>query len=333
MRSSERARALLISALLALGAAAPSPAWAVDADAQTFFAQGRNLRAEGRCAEAIVAFRRALDLYPQGLGALRNIAECEEALGQFASARNNWWSLRRAVLQSNEPKYDGWERDAEQAYERLASRVARLTIVLRGAQLERAEVSIDGKPLDPRLVGVEIERDLGPHVIEVAYGGAAPLRRQVELAAGERESVTIDLPAAAQAGSHAVPVTPVVPAAPAPPRGGSGMRTAGFVALGVGGGGVVAALIAGAVRNSALDEIEAACPSLTGCSPALQDAESRGRTAATLVNVFGAVAIAGVGVGVPLLFLGRGSSADPAPVRVGVGPLAGGAAAQIGGRF
>lgn len=330
MRPSNRARALVIAALLALGAAAPSPAWAIDADAQAFFAQGRNLRAEGRCAEAIVAFRRALDLYPQGLGALRNIAECEEALGQFASARNDWWSLRRAVLQSNEPKYAGWERDAEQAYERLASRVARLTIALRGAQLEQAEVSIDGKPLDPRLVGVEIERDLGPHVIEVAYGGAAPLRRQVELAAGERELVTIDVPAPAQ---PLAPVAPATPAPPALPSAGNGMRAAGIAALAVGGGGVVAALIAGAVRNSALDEIKSACPSLTGCSPELQDAESRGSTAATLVNVFGVVAIAGVGVGVPLIFLGGGESSRPAPVRVGVGPVAGGAAAQIGGRF
>src|SRR6185436_11743436 len=102
-------------------------------DSKTFFAQGRQLRAAGNCPDAIVAFRRALEAFPQGLGALRNIAECEEQLGQFASARNDWWSLRRAVLQSNELRYESWEKDAEQGYARLATKVAKITIRIHGA--------------------------------------------------------------------------------------------------------------------------------------------------------------------------------------------------------
>jgi hypothetical protein len=173
VRSSSRSLDSLVIAL-ALGVLWPASARADDSE--TFFAQGRALRAEDKCAEAIVAFRRALDLKPQGIGSLRNIAECEEALGQFASARTDWWSLRRAVLQSNEPKYQGWEKDAEEAYRRLEPKVGHLTVRLEGVSIERARVSIDGKPLDPRLVGVELERDLGAHVIEVRYDGAAHAR-------------------------------------------------------------------------------------------------------------------------------------------------------------
>jgi hypothetical protein len=327
---------ILAIGLLALSVAPPTPAHATEEDAKTFFAQGRKLRAEGNCTEAIVAFRRALDVYPQGLGALRNIAECEEQLGQVASARNDWWSLRRAVLMSNEPKYEGWDKDAEQAHARLEDKVARMTVNLRGQGLDRVHVTIDGKPLDPRLIGVELERDLGPHIVEALYGGAAPVRKKLELAAGQREVVTLDIPAPAKATG---PVAAGGPAPP-PPDAGGAMRAAGIVALGVGGVGLVGTVISVIERGAALSAIDAECPSHTGCAPGLREEEQRGRTAATLVNVFGAVTIIGIGAGVPLFFLGRGSSEAPKKanaaairVRMGVAPLGGGAAAQIGGTF
>ncbi|MCC6553126.1 MAG: tetratricopeptide repeat protein [Polyangiaceae bacterium] len=334
MTSSSRSLALRLLAAAALTAAA-IPALAADGDARTFFAQGRRLRAEGKCAEAIVAFRRALDLYPQGLGSIRNIAECEEQLGQYASARNDWWSLRRAVLQSNEPRYDGWDRDAERAYARLEPRVGRLTVALRGESLGRVRLVIDGKPLDPRLVGVELERDLGPHVIEAFYGGAAPIRRSVDLASGQRATVTLDIPAA--------------PAEPAPgPRrsaqpdagGHGGARTAGIVALAPGGAGLAGAVAAAVVRGDALSRIDGACPTRKGCPEDVRADEDTGRTATTLANVFGVVAIVGVGAGVPLLLLGgssgggqRAAPGNAPRLDVGLAPLGGGAAARVGGRF
>lgn len=336
MRSSKRTRALLAVGLLALAlaSAAPSPAHATEEDARTFFAQGRQLRAEGRCADAIVAFRRALDLFPHGLGALRNIAECEEQLGQYASARNDWWSLRRAVLQSNEPKYEGWDKDAEVAYARLEGKVARITVQLRGASTERAHVSIDGKPLDPRLVGVELERDLGPHMVEVAYGGAAPVGKRIELTSGEREVVTLDIPKPS-------PIGPTVAPVEAPQdTSAEKMRVAGIVGLSVGGVGMVGAVVSTLVRSSALSSITEVCKSLKNCPASVEEDEQRGRTASTLVNVFGAVALVGVGVGVPLFVLGgkqsgaqQGAAGPKAAWRVDVAPLPGGAAAQVGGRF
>lgn len=335
MRSSRRSRTWLAAGLLALAAAsAPARAGATEEDAKTFFAQGRKLRAEHRCTDAIIAFRRALDLYPQGLGALRNIAECEEELGLYASARNNWWSLRRAVLQSNEPKYDGWDSDAEQAYNRLESKVARVTVKLHGKSLDRAQVSIDGKPLDPRLVGVEIERDLGSHMIEASYGGAAPVQKKIELAPGQRLEVTLEIP-------EAKPAEKPRPAqAPPPAEGGGGLRTAGIAALTVGGAGLVGTVVSALVRGNALSTIDELCPARVNCPTSLEEDERRGRTAATLVNVFGAVTIVGVGVGVPLLVLsGKSGAAKPgeqgrkAGWQVEIAPLPEGAAARVQGRF
>jgi len=342
VRSSSRAAALcLLSLTLATATAA-----ATEEDSKTFFAQGRQLRAAGNCADAIVAFRRALDVFPQGLGALRNIAECEEQLGQFASARNDWWSLRTAVLQSNEPKYEGWEKHAEEGYTRLAPKVAKMIVRLRGAEPNQVRITIDGKPLDPRLVGIELERDLGPHTIEAVYGGATPIVEKRTLVAGSREEITLEIPALKQGPGGGTPGGPTPPY-----TGNSVMRAGGFVALGVGGLSAVGAVISLVVQRNAVSTVETGCGKMIECRvphadlERLQAANTRAKTATILVDVLGGVAIAGVGVGIGLVVAGSGSRPPakgdaPKPaaargfeVKVGVAPTAGGAQLWTGGRF
>lgn len=318
MRSSkDRLAALGLAGLFAL---APAAALAAEDDSKTLFAQGRELRTAGKCDQAIIAFRRALELNPSGLGSLRNIAECEEKLRLYASARRSYWDLRRAVLQSNEPKYQGWDKDAEAAYRALEAKVSRLTVELRGDKLDRASILLDGKPLDPRLAGVEIERDLGLHTIEVHYGGAAPLTSKVTLAEGQRETVTIEVPSARQERRPPPP--------PPPETGSSGLRIGGFVALGVGAAGLGAMVASIAIRSSALSDIEAGCPGYesASCPAALRGRYDTGVTASTLANVFGGLAIAGAGAGATLLVLSRGSaggsggSGAPRAAAVGIVP-------------
>jgi hypothetical protein len=336
---------LAASALLALAATLGAPARAEDSE--SFFAQGRTLRAHGKCAEAIVAFRHALDLKPQGLGSLRNVAECEEEIGEFASARSDWWSLRRAVLQSNEPKYQGWERDAEQAYARLEPKMARLTVKLAGLALERVRISIDGKPLDPRLIGVELERDLGAHTVEAFYGGVAPVTEKRTLAAGAREVVTLAIPALTAGEGGATSGD-----APAEP-GNRPLRTAGVAMLAAGGVGAVGAAIALGVRQSALAQFDVCAPAYQGCPPSLRSALTRGQTASTFLGVFGVVAGVGIVSGIPMSVLGSrprdptagdGKPSNPvaptlpatgrdARVVLGFAPVGGGAAGYVEGRF
>src|SRR5262249_34943070 len=155
----------------------------------------------------------------------RNIAECEEQLGEYASARNDWWSLRRAALQSNEARYAGWDKHAEEGYNRLATKVAHLTVRLEGPELERVRVTLDGKPLDPRLIGVELERDLGVHTVEAAYGGVSSVVAKRTLTEGARDVVTLVIPSVAVRD-----VAPAPAPAVAPKVDRHGLRTGGFVA-------------------------------------------------------------------------------------------------------
>ena len=311
-----------------------APARADNQDSETFFAQGRQLRQAGNFPGAITAFRRALEIKPEGLGALRNVADCEELLGQFASARNDWWNLRRAVLQSNDPKYQTWDKDADAAYSRLANKVARLTVRVTGESLDRVRVSIDGKPLDPRLLGVELERDLGLHTVEGAYGGAAPVVEKRALTAGATETVTLVIPAPKPTDKPPGAIPPEgTPPIASPPADNVGLRRAGIAALGVGGLGVVGTVVAIVVRGAALSTVEASCaPPSARCNASqdVADAYSRGKTFSLLANIFGGVGIAGIGAGVAMIVVSGSSSAPtPAPaaavkIDAGVSPLPGG---------
>jgi hypothetical protein len=333
VRSSSRAALSFAAVLLVAG-----PARADNQDSETFFAQGRQLRQAGDCPGAITAFRRALEIKPEGLGALRNVADCEELLGQFASARNDWWNLRRAVLQSNDPKYKGWDTDAEAAYAKLASKVARIVVRITGESLDRVRVSIDGKPLDPRLLNVELERDLGLHTVEGAYGGAAPVIEKRVLTVGATETVTLVIPAPRPTDTAPAAIAPVATTTspvvtPLPPADNVGLRRAGIAAVGVGGLGVVGTVIAIVVRGSALSAVEASCKPGVRClaSQDVADAYSRGKTFSLLANVFGGVGIAGIGAGVAMILV-SGSSSAPAPAPAAVKVDAGAAPLPGGGR-
>ncbi|WP_437288173.1 tetratricopeptide repeat protein [Sorangium sp. So ce406] len=323
MRSFERQLLTLCTAALLAAAPAPALAAGAEEDAKTLFARGRELRGAGQCEQAIIAFRSALEIYPEGLGALRNIAECEEALGLYASARRDWWDLRRAALQSTEAKYAGWSEDAELRYRALGSKVGTLTLKVQGAEGRQVQVALDGKPLDPRLLGVELERDLGAHTVELFYGGAAPLTERVELTPGAQRVVTLTVPPPITARD-----APAAPGAPAPPPSSSAVRTGGYVALGVGGAGAIATVVALAVRAGAVSAVEEGCsPAGDGayvCPPSLQGDYDTGRTASTLAGVFAGVGLVGIGAGVTLLLLsppGPASAAQGAPASAARGAL------------
>jgi hypothetical protein len=296
-------------------------------DAKDLFARGRELRTAGDCAGAILVFRKARDLYPAGLGSLRNIAECEESLGHYASGRRAWLDLKRALVGNEDHKYEGWSTDADQAATRLAPKVATLSVDLSAsgpqgqvASAEGIDITVNGEPLAPGLVGTPLERDPGKYVVRVAGARvAAPQEQTVELAPGDTKRASLRV--------VVLPPATTAPAAaltPAPVARGDGQkvrRTATWAAFGVGAAGLVGLGVSLLVRQGALDTLNnnctekngaLSCPS--GTESTLQPSSDTGRTASTLVNVFGAVAIVGVATGVVLLATSHPRSAGTALV-------------------
>lgn len=294
----------IAAVVVALTASLPSSsAFAGEPESKTLFAEGRKLREEKKCAEAIIVFRRALDTYPEGLGSLRNIAECEQELGLFASARRDWNDLRVAVLQSRSPKYEGWDKDAADAKAALDSRVGYVTIQITGDRPEGTRIQLNGKTFDPRLIGVPLEQDNGSLTLEVFYGAAQPLSKTTTIEEGSRATLSVEIPKGA--------VAKVGP--PETPDNGRaatsrGMKIGGGVALGIGGLAAVGLGVSIGIRQDALATVEKACPDPKQICSAAADVE-RGRTASTLVNVFAVGAAVGVGLGLTLVLAAPSESA------------------------
>jgi hypothetical protein len=316
-----------------LGVGAPE-ASAQAGQSETFFAEGRKLRQAGKCHEALIVFKRSLELDPSRIGSLRNIAECEVQLRRYASARRSYWDLRRAALQSSDPRYQGWEKDAEAAYDALTSKVPRLTIKLTGAgdTRQRTKVTIDGLPLDPRMIDVELEQDEGSHIVEADYGAVAPVVEKLSLNEGERRTLTLTIPDR----PSAPPPTGSSVAPPPPPPGRGPLFVAGVSGLAVGGAALIGLGIAAGVREGAVSEVSGECPTLKGCDPALGSAVDRGRAAATMVNVFLGVAGVAIAGGAGLLIADRARGPSPKQAvswRLTASPLPGAPGLSLDGRF
>jgi len=337
----------LLSCLLALSLAlSPLPSLASDADAKDLFDRARELRKKGDCATAAPLFKKAYELMPQGLGSLRNLAECEEQLGHFASSRRAWLDLKRAALVSTDKKYGGWDADADAAAARLAPKVARLIVSLETKGEGAAKVYINKEPIDPKLLDVALDRDPGTYVVR-AEGGKEPVEQSIALVAGDNKSVKLKVEFPEQENPKPTPssttpppkddVAPPSPS-PSPPRpetpvesSGSTARTLGWVSLGVGGVAAIGSLVFIGQRASALSELEDKCPNYeTGpCGSSARATVDRGRTAATFANVFGAVAILGIGTGIVILATTPSKSEAP-KATMRVAPWAG---AASGGAF
>jgi len=311
-----RFRRRSFSVLVALAGLAVTPIARADSesDAKDLFARARDLRAKNDCAGAVPLFRTAYKIYPNGLGSLRNIAECEEQLGHYASAKRVWLDVKRALITiAQDPKYDGWDEDAQAASTRLQPKVATVfvDVVVSSPTGEGpandssgVEVFVNGENLGTSLVGTPLERDPGNYRLRVQAHYAQPVEQEVALLAGDAKHITLRL----------VQTPPEKAAGEV--DAGNGKRTAGWVLVGVGGAAVIGAAITAALRGSALSDLEKACPSYaTGatCPESARDPSDRGHLMSTLTNVLLPVGLVSAAAGVGLVIWGSNSK-EPAHV-------------------
>jgi hypothetical protein len=157
------------------------------------------------------------------------------------------------------------QADAATEHTALVPRIPNVVIEIEGAPANEVEVSANGMSVPSSLIGVKRPVDPGTVTLEARHGERAA-REQVTLAEGETKGVVLRLaPAAAPAP---VPVVPVAAATAVPPpptkedrpaekgSSGSGTRTVGFVAIGVGAAGIVAGSVAGGLAMAGRDSID-----------------------------------------------------------------------------
>ncbi|MCC6557201.1 MAG: hypothetical protein IT372_29975 [Polyangiaceae bacterium] len=260
-------------------------------DADALFAEGREAMARGDPALACAKLEASQRIDP-GVGTLLNLADCKEALGDLVAA---WEHARRAGAELAAQRDDrlGF---AERRLAELERRLPRLVVRLAPGAPPGTRVLADGAPIPADALGARMPVNPGEHVLIAGAPGRGPRSVRVVVAEGATEEVTIS------------PGAPPDAAVRARPGGGAGaQRTWGFVALGVGGAGLIGGAVAGGMaldRNAALDEA-CAPPDRRGeraCPAASQGTLDAFRVLRTLSYVGFGVGAASAGLGVALLW-------------------------------
>ncbi|HEY5948564.1 MAG TPA: PEGA domain-containing protein, partial [Kofleriaceae bacterium] len=161
-------------------------AQSVEAAAEHEFRIGYRALQAGNCSDALVHYRRSLELV-QRPRTLFNIATCEEDLGQQAAA----WRDYQSFLSFAE------ERDAAIVVEARA-RIEALRKRLRGQVFVESNpggalVNADGERQARGETPVTLSLEPGRHVLRVSMPGAVAVERMVEVAPEDQTSLHVEL--------------------------------------------------------------------------------------------------------------------------------------------
>lgn len=209
-------------------------------------------------------------------------------------------------------------------------------------------VTIDGEKLPTANLNVNRPIDPGEHVVEASAPGYKTARAKVRLSEGGVDSVALTLerdPNAVAVAPVPVPKTGAAPPPtsdptsppPANPPADAGVtqptgapnRVPAYVALGVGGAGLVVGTITGIVAVGKKGTLDDNCASKV-CPPAEESSLDSAKTMATVSTIGFGVGIVGLAVGGYLWFTAPSSKSANKP---SVTPVVGLGSVGLTGRF
>jgi hypothetical protein len=151
------------------------------------------------------------------------------------------------------------QAEAESELEGLSPKIPTLVLKLEGASAAEVQATIDGKAVAPELLGAPTPLNPGAHAV-VALRGSERQSLQVQVAAGDEKTALLRFsgkPLAAPNPTRPVLAAPNVATHRDDPGRGSVMRSVGWAAIVVGGAGLAAGGITGALalgKKSSIDD-------------------------------------------------------------------------------
>lgn len=303
-------------------AAAPPSAEAVKRATDEFL-RAQKLFDGGKFSEALSGFTASYEAVASPNSNLY-IARCQAALGDLKKA---WYTFTRVIVEATErapkePKYAPTLKTATAERREVEQKLGLLTVIVNGR--DDAALEIAGQPVGPREWGVPRPVDPGDIEVVVTPSGREPIRKSIEVKAGERRELTIDTtPAAAPSATNAEPSE-----GPSPPPGP--LRPYAYVVGGVGLAGLMVGAVSGIMFNSHLSHLETECNPI--CPRTVEDDLQAARTSKTVANVGFAIGAVGLGVGAALFVMSQPktrTNSGAIPVRVVLSPTS----ARFEGRF
>jgi len=285
-----RARAAIALLVLASSSVA-TVAHAREPDADDDLRRGVALRREGKEAEALQAFERALARSPSAR-ARAQVGLTEQALALWLLAERD---LALALADADDP----WIRQNRDALERAARLVAG-KLAWISVESSGTEVLVNGVSSPPAKDG-RIRVVAGQVGVEVRAEGRAPASRTVQVAPETTMKVAIEVgPQLAPPRAKEPIAQRPTPASPPPPPPSGGLRTVGWVLTGAGVVSLGAGAIFGVRAITKKSERDSECQS--GCTQAGVDADRSGRTAGLVSTITLAAGVGATAAGLIILF-------------------------------
>jgi hypothetical protein len=212
----------------------------------------------------------------------------------------------RAATRLSDPEgdpavHEKAQRDAQAAYDQLIPRVPRMSVFVSGVEPDAVAIQIDGKPMPPELEGFAQAANPGEHVIVGTLGDQVVTQR-VTLVERATAPVVVDLEFEARPETEPQP-EPVTDegSTGSPGRARSRpLRTAGFIGLAIGGGGLAVGGVTGAMAASEDSQLADDCGD-EGCPMERHDDLDTFERLRTLSTVSFVIGVTGIAAGVTLL--------------------------------
>jgi hypothetical protein len=282
--------------------------------AQKMFEAGDELYEAGRFAEAVEAFRGSYGIVASPNSRLM-LARALQELGKLAEAFAEYNGVAGEQT-ATDGKYAEARQAAEAERDALRPKLAWVTIRVPDDVGTPRRVSVGERALAVEMLGSPAAATPGPVRVEVELGDGTILSRDLKLVAGQQQTVDFAEPDHAEAPvlvpSAAETALPP-PSVPAPRREktGTGLRTASYVAAGVGAVGLAGFGVFALMNRSTYHDLEAGCPS-GDCPPDRQSDIDAGQRYQLFANIGLGVAAAGLTTAVVLFVLSRPGE-KPAP--------------------
>jgi hypothetical protein len=225
-----RALSLVVAVILLSGFAAQAQDKKVEAD--RLFQQGRRLLDSKKVDEACVALAQSDQLDP-AIGTLGLLAACHEQQGRIATAWREYEETAVRAQATNDPR----ELFARQRAAQLRPTLPTLTIISAGGEAGLT-VTRNGEAVPPAQLGQSTPVDPGEYTIVARASGKKPYEAKVTVAAGGHADVAIPALEAPDKAVTSAPFASVKPPADESHSSPRPLRTAGFVAGGIGVAGL-----------------------------------------------------------------------------------------------
>ena len=283
--------------------------------ADTLFAEGRELLEKGKYPEACAKLSRSEELAP-AVGTLLNLAYCYEQLGKLRSAMEAYLEAERLANVAGEAKRAAF---AKERYAAVEPRAPKLIVRVVPPEAPGLEIRRNGVPIAKQDLDKPVAVDPQDYLISAAAPGYVAWKGAV-IVRGEGAVLTV-----------VVPPLETTSAAPAATQTSSPIGVRRVVALGLGAVSLLAVgagIGVGLAAKSRYDDAAAHCDA-TGCDDTGAAIKSGAVAQGNIATVLVAIGVLTGATGVYLWIVGAPDEKRARSVGLDVSPFGTG----LGGRF